>query len=81
MAKNRKKKALRSKRIPINGGMECTKCGLWMQRYTHGPNWQPKATQKYWFEYWDVCPHPSNHLIQHYPEACRYRENLPVSHW
>lgn len=59
------KKRRRITEIP--GGNNCPKCGKQMQRVEHGSDWKPKASQPYYFRYWDKCA-PCKHM-QHYEVA------------
>jgi hypothetical protein len=55
------------KAAKIEGGSICPKCKLMMQRFEHGPNWKPKASQPYFFRFWDICKGCRH--IQHYEAA------------
>jgi hypothetical protein len=51
-------------------GRSCPKCARPVDRCGHGAGWKPRATQPYWFAFWDRCT-PCGHF-QHYEEAKRY---------
>lgn len=55
--------------VQIEGGADCPKCGVAMQRYEHSAGWMPRSGRN-WYRYWDRCG-PCFH-IQHY-EAAKVR--------
>lgn len=56
----------------IGAGEPCPKCMKPMARKAHPPEWTPKPTAAYYYEYWDTCKKCSH--IQHYEEVKRYPE-------
>jgi len=53
--------------VVLGVGPPCPKCSRPMERCQHGPEWQPKPMQPYYFSYWDRCK-PCGH-VQHYEAA------------
>jgi len=53
-------------RRSIDGGKKCRHCDVWMQRFEHKENWQPKPNKGY-YKFWDICPKCAR--IYQYPAA------------
>lgn len=66
------KKRLFKRKISIEGGKICPKCGSRMQRWMHSRNWKLPIGQNYYFKYWDTCQ--KCRRLQHYEEAKVHEE-------
>lgn len=62
-----------AKAIRLDGGKNCPRCKRVMQRFGHGPTWQPKKAQPYFFAWWDKC---RCGRIQMYEEAKVYLNEM-----
>jgi hypothetical protein len=63
----------RIRRVRLGPGAPCPKCHRQMDRFEHGPDWQPRP-HHYYFRYWDTCS-PCGH-VQLYHGA---RVNFAIS--
>lgn len=59
----------------LGKGCPCPKCGKHMQRREHNALWHPKASQPYYFAYWDYCQKCRH--TQHYEKAKTWIKDLP----
>lgn len=58
------------KALVTGEGERCPRCGKKMVRKEHKPEWRPKASQPYYFKWWDVCRNRKcRHHVQHYEAA------------
>ena len=54
--------SMNSKRVPIDGGLPCPKCGKPMQRYRHADDWEPSDMQAEYYKFWDICDDNHGHV-------------------